>query len=120
MSSSYEQLRVWQQAKDLAILVYKTVRLNQELKNDFGLRDQMQRSAVSIPSNIAEGEASGTIKNSIRYLNIALGSAAELKTQIIIAYEINFIDQPVFEELKYEITDLEVGFHNLIKARLNK
>ena len=120
MSSSYEKLRVWNQAKDLAVLIYKMIHARERLSKDFGLRDQMQRAAVSIASNIAEGEASGSIKNSVRYLYIALGSAAELKTQLIISYEIQYIDQRVLEQIKHEITDLEVRLHNLINARNNK
>ena len=114
---NYEKLRVWQLGKDLAVDIYKVTRESESLKNDYGLKDQMQRAAVSVPSNIAEGEVSGSLKNSLRYLHIALGSLAELKTQLIIAGEINYLtnEKTVFEVKK--VVDLEVKIRNLIKAR---
>ena len=75
---SFESLEVWKRASRLA------VRLYQALTNcrDYGLKDQMTRAAVSIPSNIAEGYERGTNKEFLRYLNIAKGSASELRTQL--------------------------------------
>lgn len=53
---NYEDIRVWQLSKELAVRIYKAVENSESLKRDFGLKDQIQRSAVSIPSNIAEGD----------------------------------------------------------------
>ncbi|MCH2209484.1 MAG: four helix bundle protein [Lentisphaerales bacterium] len=113
----YENLRVWQSAKSLAVEVYKMIKDNQKLSVDYGLRDQMQRAAVSVPSNIAEGEVSGSTKNSIRYLRIALGSLAELKTQMLIAQEIEYVKDEIGSGLINKMTDLEVKVRNLIQAR---
>lgn len=81
----FKELIVWQRAKDLAVMVYKVTEKG-ALSRDFGLRDQIRRSAVSIASNLAEGDERDTDKESIRFFYIAKGSAAELRTQIQIAY----------------------------------
>jgi four helix bundle protein len=62
---NFQKLHVWQLAKELAVKIYKLTQ-NPKFKNDFGFKDQIQRSAVSIPSNIAEGDESGTDKLSVR------------------------------------------------------
>ncbi|OFX41169.1 MAG: hypothetical protein A2X03_02245 [Bacteroidetes bacterium GWA2_40_15] len=64
---NFRELLVWQKAKELAIKVYKLVNKTQSFSKDFGLRDQIQRAAVSIPANIAEGDELGTDKQSIRH-----------------------------------------------------
>ncbi len=85
----FENMRVWQKGKDLAVEVYKETN---DMK-DFGFKDQITRSALSIPSNIAEGMERETDKELRRYLIIARGSCAELKTQTIIAREIGYLIQ---------------------------
>ena len=77
---NFEKLKVWNRAKDLAVFVYKASSCG-ELARDYGLRDQIRRSAVSIPSNIAEGDELDTDRQSIKYFHIAKGSSAELLTQ---------------------------------------
>jgi len=80
----FEDLRVWQKAVDLAVFVYKVCE-KEPLCRNFGLRDQLQRSAVSIPSNVAEGDEVNTQKQAINFFYTARGSSAELLTQSIIA-----------------------------------
>lgn len=84
----FEDLKIWQQGVELAVNLYK------ELVDckDYGLRDQLQRSAVSVPSNIAEGFDRHSNKEFIRYLRIAKSSCAELRTQLIIADRINLFE----------------------------
>ena len=77
---SFEELEVWKRACQLAVRVYELLKEC----HDFGLRDQMQRASVSIASNIAEGHERGG-KDFARFLRVALGSAAELRTQAYIA-----------------------------------
>lgn len=84
MSADYRKLVVWQKAKSLAIEVYRMTETG-AIARDFGLRDQMRRAAVSVPSNIAEGDERGTDKEAVRFLFIAKGSLAELRTQVEIA-----------------------------------
>ena len=101
---NYRKLEVWQLAKDLAVHIYKLTR-NGEFAKDFDLRGQIRRASVSIPSNIAEGDESGTNKQSIRYFNIAKGSSAEVQTQSIIALEIGDITK---NEYAYIIDQCEL------------
>ena len=86
MADSFEDIEVWKRSCRLAVFVYETLKHS----NDFALRDQMQRAAVSIASNIAEGYERPP-KDFIRFLIIAKGSAAELRTQIYIAQKIAFV-----------------------------
>lgn len=99
MYRSFEELEVWKRACQLAVQVYRELRESR----DFALRDQMQRAAVSIASNIAEGAERGG-KEFGRFLTIARGSAAELRTQCYIARKIGILSaeqmDPFVAELK--------------------
>ncbi len=92
MIENYQELKVWQRSKDLAVYVYKTTR-ERPFSNDFNLRDQIRRSVISIPSNIAEGDEVGTNRQSVRYLSIAKGSLAEVMTQALIAFKIGYLQE---------------------------
>ena len=94
---SFEDLEVWKRACNLAVTVYQTLK---ECK-DYGLRGQMQRSAVSIASNIAEG-AERPPKDFSRFLRIAKGSAAELRTQTYIAAKVGIIAPEQMKEIVEE------------------
>jgi four helix bundle protein len=113
---NFQKLRVWQIARELAIKIYKLTQ-NPQFKKDFGFKDQIQRSAVSIPSNIAEGDESGTDRLSVRYFYIAKGSIAELTTQLIIACEIGYIDLLAKDQLVDDCDKLSSMLSKLIKAR---
>ena len=114
---NFLKLRVWLIAKGLAVKIYKLTQ-NTQFRKDFGFKDQIQRSAVSIPSNIAEGEESGTNKLSVRYFYIAKGSTAELMTQLIIANEIGYLDNTQKNILVDECDKISAMLSNLIKARI--
>jgi four helix bundle protein len=88
---NFQKLNVWQIAKEIAVKIYRLTR-TKEFSKDYGLKDQIKRSSVSIASNIAEGDELGTDKLAIRYFYISKGSTAELMTQLIIANEIGYID----------------------------
>ncbi len=94
--TNFKDLKVYKEAKTLAVEIYKLTD-KAGFKKDYGLRDQIQRSAVSIPSNIAEGCERETDKEFIRYLYIAKGSLGELITQLDIAKEIGYIGNDDFE-----------------------
>ena len=113
---NFQKLRVWQLAKDLAVKIY-TLTKNYEFSKDFGFKDQIQRSAVSIPSNIAEGDELDTDKQSIRHFYIAKGSSAELLTQIIIGREIGYINKENADQLIEECKIISVMLTKLIRAR---
>ena len=86
----YRELVVWQKAMALVEEVYKLVKWlpKEEL---YALSDQMRRAAVSIPSNIAEGQARNSTKEFIQFLSIAQGSRAELQTQILLCERLNYL-----------------------------
>jgi four helix bundle protein len=112
----FRDLLVWQKSKELAVHIYK-ISNQGELNKDYGLRDQIRRSAVSISSNIAEGDERDTNKESIRFLYIAKGSLAELRTQLEIAYEIGYIEKRVYSELENVCDEIGRMTGKLIKAR---
>ena len=92
ITSSYNNLMVWLKAMDLTVETYSIIKkLPQEEK--YSLCDQMRRSAVSIPSNIAEGHERGTKKEFTHFLLIARGSKAELETQLQICVRIGYITE---------------------------
>ncbi|WP_372650362.1 four helix bundle protein [Draconibacterium sp.] len=94
----FKNLKVWQKGIKLVVDTYKTSKLfpQEEL---YGLTGQMRRSAVSIPSNVAEGAGRGSNKEVNRFLDISLGSSFELETQIILAHELEFISDNNFNTL---------------------
>lgn len=94
----FEDLEVWQRAKDLTNLIYKHS-MDGIFSRDFGLRDQMRRAGVSIMSNIAEGFESQTQATFIKYLGHAKGSAGELRAQLYIARDQGYISQENFSEM---------------------
>lgn len=114
----FQKLKVWQRAKDLAVFVYKTVEKSQ-LAKDYCLKDQIWRCAVSIPSNIAEGDELGTNRQSIKFFRIAKGSSAELLNQIIIANEIGYLAETQFEHIGEECQAVSSMLTRLIRAREN-
>ncbi|NLA48125.1 MAG: four helix bundle protein [Bacteroidales bacterium] len=115
---NFRKLLVWNKAKELAVKIYD-ISKKQSLSKDYGLKDQIQRAAVSIPANIAEGDELGTDKQSIRHFYIAKGSSAELQTLLIIANQIGYIENPVTDELLNECYIISVMLAKIIKARGN-
>jgi four helix bundle protein len=113
---NFQKLKVWLMAKELAVKIYKLTQNNEFLK-DFGFKDQIQRSAISIPSNISEGDELETDRQSIRHFYIAKGSSAELLTQIIIGQEIGYINKNEGEKLINECKIISVMLTKLIRAR---
>lgn len=114
----FRKLQVWQLAKNIAVKVYK-ISNDSKISKDFGFKDQIQRSAVSIASNIAEGDELGTDKQSIRHFYIARGSAAELLTQLIVANEIGYIAQDITSAIIDDCEKLSAMLTKLIKSRGN-
>lgn len=94
----YEDLIAWQKARVLAALIYRVTR-NGALAKDFGLSSQMQRAAVSTASNIAEGFERGTRAEFHRFLSTAKASCAELRTQLYIAFDAQYMDETKFKHL---------------------
>jgi four helix bundle protein len=113
---SFEELEVWQKACALAVRVYEVL----ENCRDFGLKDQMTRSAVSIASNIAEGAERGSTPDFIRFLHMSKGSAAELRTQVYIACRIRLIPENTQKELTGELKSISKMVQGLIRSLKQK
>ena len=89
---NYSELIAWQKAMDLVEMTYRaTARFPKE--EVYGLTSQLRRSAVSIPSNIAEGQGRRTTREFLKFLSIANGSLRELETQVAIAARLNYLDE---------------------------
>jgi len=112
----FRSLKVWQKGKELAIAIYNMTGKGKFTK-DYGLRDQLRRAAVSIPSNIAEGDELNTDKQAIRYFYMAKGSSAEVLTQAMIALEIGYFDNDTYREIESRCTEISKMLAKLIAAR---
>ena len=112
----FQKLKVWRRSKDLAVYIY-THTSKGHFSKDFSLRDQIRRAAVSISSNIAEGDELGSNKQSVRFLKIAKGSTAEVLNQAIIAYEIGYLSDEQKGYVEKECSNISSMLTGLIKAR---
>ena len=112
----FQELKVWQKSKDLAVRIYRMTNEG-KISKDFELKNQIRKSAVSIPSNIAEGDELDTDKQSVRHFYIAKGSTAELYTQLIIAYEVGYLEDAIYKELEKECEETSAMLHKLINYR---
>ena len=110
--NSFEELDVWKRACRLAVEIYESLRNCR----DYGLKDQMTRSAVSIASNIAEGAERNSRVEYIRFLHIAKGSAAELRTQVYIVQQIGIYQNTKATELVTELKEISSMLQGLIKS----
>lgn len=102
----FEDIQAWQKARTLTKKIY-LLTSNGSFAKDFGLRDQIRRSAVSITANIAEGQGRRTDKDFANFLNMSLGSIAETKSHIYLALDLGYITEDEFKDI-YECLD-EVG-----------
>ena len=109
---SFEKLEVWQKSKDVAV---KVCRLMRDWR-DFGLRDQMSRSAVSISSNIAEGAERLSKAEFRQFLSYAKGSAGELRTQLCIAEELGYLGAETAQALRDELIQISRMIHGLVRS----
>lgn len=112
---SFEDIKSWQKARELSTLVYKLTQSNDQFVKDFGLKDRIRRSSVSITSNIAEGYERETAKEFIRFLYIAKGSTGELKSQIYLAFDLGYLSDLEFKELIDRINEISKLIFGLIK-----
>ncbi len=99
----FEDIEAWQRARQLAKAVY-AVTSEGKFSRDFGLRDQIQRAAVSVMSNIAEGFDRGGNRELIQFLFIAKGSAAEVQAQLYVAFDAGYLNKEQFQEL-YDLSN---------------
>jgi four helix bundle protein len=88
----YSDLIAWQKAMDLVVLVYRATERFPSIER-FGLSNQLRRAAVSVPSNIAEGQGRHATRDFLRYLAIAYGSLQEVETQLVIAFRLVYLEE---------------------------
>ena len=109
----FEDLMVWKESVNLATQIYKVI----QKSKDFGFRDQIQRSAVSVASNIAEGFERNSNKEFIQFLFIAKASCGELRTQLYIAENIKLIEKETSNLLIEKTKKISAMLFKLIKTR---
>jgi len=108
----FEKLEVWKRSRCLSTDIYRQLKHLQ----DYGFKDQITRSGLSVPSNIAEGMERTSIKEKLQFLNIARASCAEMRTQILIGGDIDYIPEPVATAWIKEARELSAMLSGLIKS----
>jgi len=112
---SFEDLLVWQLAIELVKEIY-LITAKGLLKNDFGLKDQFRRAAISIPTNIAEGFERRSRKEYLLFLNISKGSAGELRSLLRVAAEIGYLELSDYEALSAKTSRVSAYLANQMKS----
>ena len=110
----FEEIESWKRSRELTRLIYR-ITLKQKFSRDFGLRDQIRRAAVSILSNIAEGFERDGDKEFIQFLSLAKGSCGELRAQLYVALDQEYIDQQEFLALRNLAVEISRMISGLIK-----
>lgn len=114
----FEDIQAWQKAREVSSAVYKLCQQG-ELAKDFGLKDQVRRSAVSMQSNIAEGFGREGNKEFIYFLRIAKGSSSEFRSQLYNLQDADYIDESTFEALYQNALDAERLIGGFINYLIN-
>src|SRR5437588_5026950 len=109
---SFEDLEVWQRGRRLAVDVFKTF----ATCRNFTMQDQVQRAALSVPSNVAEGYERDSNREFIRFLNISKGSCGELRTQLYISRKLDFLTKSDFNRLAVESKEISAMLHVLSRS----
>lgn len=115
----FDDIQAWQKAREVSAAIYKLCQVG-DLAKDFGLRDQIRRTAVSVQSNIAEGYGREGNKEFKHFLRIAKGSACEFRSQLYNLLDAEYIDNITFEKLYQQSEEIERligGFINYLKSR---
>ena len=115
MLRSFKDLKVWQKSYNLCLRVYR-ISATFPKEERYGLTSQIRRSAVSIPSKIAEGYGRKTTADYLRMLYISYGSICELETQILIAGDLGFIEEGKLDTTKQDIAEIERMLKAMIKT----
>lgn len=110
----FKKYQIWQSSFEMIKQIYRLLDL---LPNDekFGLKSQMSRAAVSIPSNIAEGSSRNSDKDFRRFLEIALGSSFELETQLLICVELEFLNAQQIDSILQKLNANQASINSLIQ-----
>lgn len=112
--SSFEEIISWQKSRELNKDIYNITNKNSSFSKDFGLRDQIRRSSISISSNIAEGFERETTKEFIRFLYIAKASSGEFRSQLYLAFDLDYITKDEFSKLNLKVNEVSKLISGLI------
>jgi four helix bundle protein len=119
MLKTHKDLDVWKESMKFVKQIY-LITANFPKEETFGLVSQIRRSAISIPSKIAEGAARNSNKEFIQFLYVSLGSLAELETQLLLSKEIGIIEYSSFEDSIEHIRKLLIGLIKYLKRQISK
>jgi four helix bundle protein len=115
---TFEDLLVWQMGIELVKRVY-VLTASGLFSKDFGLRDQIRRASVSIPTNIAEGFERASRKEYLQFLNIAKGSAGEVRSLLYVGLEVGYLQTQGYDELRERVMKISAYLFNHIRAIKN-
>lgn len=113
--NNFKELKIWKDSIDMAVDTYKMTKLFPDTEK-FGLISQMNRCSISISSNIAEGSGRNNQKEFKQFLGIALGSACELESQMIVSQRLEFISEGILKQQSEKLTHLQNMINKLIKT----
>ena len=116
---SFEKLDVWQKARTYVSTIYKLTEYFPDVEK-FGLISQLRRATISIVSNIAEGTSRSSLKDQIRFTEIAYGSAIETYCQLIISLDLGFIDSMTFESIKIQLNEITIKLSGLKNSQIKR
>lgn len=116
---NFRELIVWQKAIELSTKIYSLTQ-NFPAEEKFGIISQIRRAAVSIASNIAEGTSRNSEKEFCYFLQVSLGSSYEMETQIVIARNLNFLNNEAFNDIIISITEIQRMISGLQKSMENQ
>ncbi len=114
MDKGFEQIISWKKARKLNQEIYRLTK-QKAFSKDFALRDQVRRASISISSNIAEGYGRKTNKEFIYFLNVAKASCYEVKSQLYLALDVDYVEVDEFEEVYGICDEISKTIHGLIK-----
>lgn len=115
LTKSYKDLNIWSKGIDIVLATYQLIKLLPEHEK-YSLANQLRKSAISVPSNIAEGWGRGSNNYFVQFLRISKGSLMELETQIFICYKLNYIEKSLMEDVSILIKDEEKMINSFIKS----
>jgi four helix bundle protein len=117
-SKTFEDLKVWQDTRAFVKLIYELT-ASESFKKDYGLKDQIQRAAVSIMNNIAEGFERNNNKEFVVFLKYSKGSAGEIRSMLYVALDLNYISKSTFDEYYTSVIKIITQISNFIKYLKN-
>ena len=109
LAERFEDLRIWQQAREQVSCVYRCFRRDSPAQRDFSFRDQLQRAAISVMNNIAEGFERKTAKDFAHFLDVAKGSCGEVRSMLYVAEDLAYLSPTEAEVMRADAAKLSAG-----------